>query len=801
MEGLDLLKCKECPFSKSKKVTPERDKEEKTVIFVGMAPAAQELLKGEFFVGPSGQLLRQVSESLGYSSYQFTNVLLCPIPHEAPDSQVSKALVCCKPRLRRELELYNPKLVIALGNLPIKALTGKDYGVMKVEGRILKDGTYPVLAVPHPAAVLRSPDLYRDFVDDLKVGIRFLSPSWIQVTDDPTYTVIKDETELEELCRKIDRADDVVVDLETTGLGFYPYGRKPDGIRCAVISLDQNHAYIVPGLSSPHYEPHPDFVDSDKLRAALNRPCIFHNGQFDCGFLWQKGYRTTIGYDTFLAHYMLDERSWTHSLKLLSRKYLGAPEWEEELKEYLPNKNASYDLVPDSVLYKYAAYDTVCTYLLQQRFKEELTASIYKDLIIPCTNMFVDLRHDGIRIDADSLFDIDGVLNAELKEREREISKLAGRTINPSSPKEVAELLYDDLGIKPHKRFGRSTRSIALENMGGLEIAQKIIEYREVAKLKSTYVFSLAKFVDLDLKIHPFLKLFASVTGRLGAADPSVLNVVKDKRIKSLYLPPKGKLFMDADQKQMELRWYCIITGDDHLKELLLTGDPHGLISDKIKDVTGKEYIRTLVKSGVFGGIYMRGIESYMVMFLMSKEDAIGLRDTIYQMVPTLKPYHNGTWVELKELGELESYFGRKRRFGLLTKDNFHEAWRQGVNFKIQSAASDTNLWCMLHLYQNGKSLGCRPVFPVHDSILFSIESEECVIPIQTEMERFSTELVGGVMPFTVESKFGTSWGDCVIACHACGKRIEGNLRKVKVKGITHCHKCAKLQGVVDLGN
>jgi len=787
----DLCDCAKCPLGKNRMVVPERELgREHRAVFVGMAPAQNECLEGEFFVGDSGHLIRNVVDSLGYEDYQVTNVLLCPIPYGTLDSETRLAASCCKPRLDQELQYYRPDLLVALGNLPLRTLTDNwNLNITAVEGSIIA-GRYPVLAVTHPASVLRRPETYIDFVEDLRAGYRYLYGNWVQITTKPDVTII-DESTLPELCQKVENCTDYVVDLETTGKGFYPYDRNRDKIRCAVISFDAASAYVVPGYSSPYFPEHPNYIHNEHLKKVLeDNPAIYHNGQFDCGFLWQEGIKAKIKYDTFLAHYLTDERAYSHGLKLLSRKRLNAPDWEGALKNYLPNKKSSYDLVPDDMLYKYAAFDTISTYLLWQQLRQEVWEGIYKTLLVPATNMFVDVRHTGMGIDIGAFMDADEVIADELDREIADLRKIVGYSINPRSPKAVAELLYDDLKIPINRRFGRSTSAEALKNLPENPVTEKIIRIREVAKLKSTYVSSLSSFIDNDYRIHPFLKLFSTVTGRISAADPSVLNVVKDNRIKKMYIPEKDHWLVDMDQKQMELRWYCIVTEDNVLKEKLLTGDPHGIISDEILRLTGSVWPRDKVKAGVFGKIYRRGVQSFMSGFRISKEDALDLMNCISSMVPSLGPYHTGVEELVKTLGYVESYFGRRRRFGLLQTDTIHEAFRQAGNFLVQSPASDTNLYCMLNLYNEGKKHGYRPYWPVHDSVVFDIEDPEMINTVRRETEKFSRELVNGKMDFTIEAKAGKSWGDMDDVCPICGKMVKDEALKGKYKGAFMCKPC-----------
>ena len=342
MIDVSLCDCENCPLSQMVEseytkgvfrrvgqgpIVPKREDRHYDVVFVGISPAFEEVNKKEFFVGKSGTLLKRTADALGYKDYQTTNTMLCYFPQSATDAEIKKAVECCKPRLIKEFEQYKPKLIVALGNIALHAITEKDVGIQSVDGRVLHSPYGDVLALVHPAAILRRTEEFPDFVDSLRSGLRFLEGTYQQVTLEPN-VVVADYDNIAEICEKMARADNLVVDLETTGKGFYPYSRNPDKIRCIVACVDDSTAYIIPGESSPFYEPHPNFVEHPGVKDALeHNPAIYHNGQFDCGFLWQEGYRSKIKYDTFLAHYMMDERPYSHSLKLLGRKWLNAPEW------------------------------------------------------------------------------------------------------------------------------------------------------------------------------------------------------------------------------------------------------------------------------------------------------------------------------------------------------------------------------------------------------------------------------------------------------------------------------------------
>ena len=776
MVNLSLCNCNECPLNGRPKILSEGS-EKADVVFVGIAPAREELILKRPFVGWSGQVLRKTAEHLGYKDYYITNVMLCP-EDELSDSEKRTAIKCCSERLSDEIRRVNPKLTIALGNVPLKALTDLDIKIGSVEGRVITGLHGYVLPIEHPATLSRPEKTgnFPDFVDALGSGIRWLSGTYQQAITPET--VVVDENNLPEVCQRLENANIVSTDLETTRNGFYPYAQEPDGIRCLVLAIDDKTAYVVPGESSPHFEQHPNYVQDERLKYVLNKSkCIFHFGQFDCGFLWQAGYKTKMFYDTFLAHYMLDEREYAHGLKALARKYLGAADWEGEmLSKYLPKKSDSFDLIPDDVLYKYASHDAVYTYQLYQRFSKQVNDGLYNDLIMPCANMFVDTRHRGYRIDIDVLLNLGDELNKDLEIVEQELKEFVGYTLNPNSPQEIAHLLYDELGIlregrrRPGKKdvkSGRSTDKRVLEPYKDIPIVSKILEYRDLHKLSGTYVSGIAKHLGRDWRLFPEIMLAGTVTGRLASKNPSIMNIPRTGAIKRLFVAEPGHYIVDADQGHMELRCYAIIAKDKYLHDLLMKRkgdpgyiDPHDLVGQETSKRCGREIDRITAKGGVFGRIYGRGLASFMASFGLSRQDAQELVNVIDSLFPTIPEYNEQIRHKIHMQGYLESYFGRRRHFGLLTPENVAECHRQGCNFGPQSMGTDVNLHCMLHIYNMRREFGAVPLFPVHDSILFDIESLESVNPMRKEMERYCEELVDGAINFNIATKVGKSWGE-----------------------------------------
>jgi len=347
-----------------------------------------------------------------------------------------------------------------------------------------------------------------------------------------------------------------------------------------------------------------------------------------------------------------------------------------------------------------------------------------------------------------------------------ELSDMVGRVLNPFSSQDVASLVYDSLGYPEQPGFGRSTSAKVLRLQGGA-ICDKILEVREFGKLRSTYVIGVANFIDNDFRIHPFIKLHGTVTGRLAASDPSIMNVSYDGGVRKLYIAEKNRKLLELDQKQMELRCYIIESGDDYLRNMLESGaDPHSMVQERLIQKTaysskwsGHEG-RKKAKTGVFGRLYGRGIRDFMLSFGLTEKEATDFLKTIDELFPSVPAYLARVKKEVHATGVLTSHFGRKRRFGLVLDENKHEAYRQASNFYIQSMASDINLLGMLRLWEMRHKWDIFPLFPVHDSVLIDVPDESVVPEIRAELESYSRELVNGAMDFKIECSIGPNWGE-----------------------------------------
>ena len=757
------MNCKECPFAgpdpiygegtitEGSKLIAVKEDRQWDVVVVGMAPAVEEEKQGRPMVGVSGQDLRRTLYQMGIKDYYITNIFLCPI---LDDSLVSQAKDCCRDVIEEVLS-KRPKLTIALGDLPLHILADTDYKIKEIEGRIIPSKVGPLLPVSHPAYYRRHPDQFYDFLECMRPSIRFLNGQYFQAVE-PTHTLVTHEN-LGEVLNELDKHEEVAVDLETTG--FFSHGWEPNRILEMGLAVDHQHAYIVSG----------GMIDKGMLEEFKpileKKKGIYWNAQFDAGFLKQKGVTPNVWFDGMLAHYSIDERPYSHGLKKVAGRYLGAGNWEEDLDKYIPKrmkKSVSYEVVPSEVRNVYLAKDVTRTYQLKDALWADINSKVFWNLLMPACRMFIEIEHRGMRVDPVKLMALDETLEKDLEKREEELYELTKESVNYLSSKQVSQLLYEKMEFPMDPHFGPTTSKAYLGQFReSSELIEKILDYREIAKLKGTYIEGFARFVDQKFRIHPSIKIFGSVTGRLSSENPSIMNVKNMGKLREIFLPDSGHILLYSDLKQNELRWYCVTAGDQDLIEVLKNGgDPHELVRQEVygstEDGLLKDRQRAYAKAVVFGRIYKRSrgdIERQVGSEVIDK-----VMEAVDSIAPNIDSYYRSILKQLKNQGYIESFFGRRRRFSLVTPETRHEVERQAVNFPIQSAGSDLMLLTMLHLWKVKDEYGIWPFWPLHDSITMDAVDRKVLPLVKKEMEAYALEVVNGVIPFIWEFDWGINW-------------------------------------------
>ena len=458
--------------------------------------------------------------------------------------------------------------------------------------------------------------------------------------------------------------------------------------------------------------------------------------------------------DTELAEYLIDAVTNEYSLNRLAAKYL--------------NK---YDGQPD-------AYDL---YRLAGVIKEELEKQeldkLYFEIELPLTEVLYKMEKQGFAVDKQMLSDAGYNLDKKIMALANEIYEYAGEQFNINSPKQLGHILFEKLGLPYGKKIksGYSTDVETLARLSGKHpVIEKIIEYRQAAKLKSTYVDGLIASVGKDGKIHTKFMQTITATGRLSSIEPNLQNIPvrteEGKQLRRAFVPSgEDRILIDADYSQIELRIMAHVSMDPSMIEAFRNKeDIHASTAAKVFGVS-KELVSSQMRSDAkavnFGIIY--GISD----FGLSKNIDIGIKEAnefielYFKNYPSVKEYMNGSIRDAKAAGYVKTMFGRKRMMKELSSRNYNErsfGERVAINMPIQGSAADIIKIAMLKIDSEltKRGLDARMILQVHDEIIIDapIKEKETIVQLLREcMENVVTLKV----PLEVEISSGTNWYNC----------------------------------------
>ncbi len=591
------------------------------------------------------------------------------------------------------------------------------------------------------------------------------------------YTLIDTAEQRQELIDKLLHADEVCFDIETTSV---------DANNCSIVGL----AFSL----QPHtgyYVPLPG--DQQKAKAILEafRPFfesehtlkIGQNLKFDILVLLWHGFKVRKPvFDTLIAHYLL-EPEMRHNMTILAESYLGyTPEPIENLIGKKGKNQGSMKDVPVDKIKEYATEDADITLQLKQKFaplleKDEKTYTLFREVEMPLLHVLAKMEFEGVAIDKQFLGDYAKELNETIQRIKKEVYELAGEQFNLDSPKQLGPILFEKLQI-PYK--GRKTKtgqySTSEEKLADLakdyEIAGKILEYRELNKLKSTYVEALPKLINpKDKRIHTTFNQAVAATGRLSSTNPNLQNIPirteKGRRIRKAFVPrDQDHLLLAADYSQIELRLVAEISKDEAMLEAFQNNiDIHTSTASRVYGVAFEDVdkeMRRSAKTVNFGIIY--GISAYGLSQRLgiSREEAARLIDQYFTQYPGIKAYMDKTVESAKEKGYVETLLGRKRYLKDINSRNATVrgyAERNAINTPIQGTAADMIKIAMNKIDWRLRDHGFRSMMTmqVHDELVFDARKEEVedLKPIITDEMKKPLSLK---VPVIVEMGVGENW-------------------------------------------
>jgi len=771
-------KCDECPLqAKGSYVPPDfNGNMQAKYLLVGEAPGGTEAKKGKPFTGMSGKLLDATLKEQGIDKSEavLTNIVLCRPPGNATPGP--HEIKCCAPALQDTIELVQPEFVVAMGNSAASSFLGRTTKITQDRVGPPKDTDqgYKLIPTVHPAACLRNPNMFPLFAADIgklkpHVQIKWEPPQWKAYDDEhKSLRVIK------ELHNQGNR---LVVDLEVGEDKDDTYGH-PNTLLAAGIAYDSGKAVVIGERA----------LQAESVRKALTnllreKDITCHNGKYDLGTLYRMGFGIfKLANDTMFKAYTLDEVPGTKGLKYQSRERLGCPDWDAEIKPYVTGKDGSWHNIPKDILYKYNAYDVGATWDLEDHLDPLMDNDDRRlhDFLCRASDQFMLIESDGIFIDHNALDELDIVLQDDMKitppmvepmldnfdERVKGlIAKNKG--FNPNSPDQVKAAFQLMTGAR------LTTTDIDMLNVllnskkpGVKEFAGKMITWRKVAKLYGTYVKGIKERLDDDGRIRTSYLLHGTETGRTSSRNPNVQNTPRlseygNIAMRRIYSAEPGNKLIYADYGNIEGRIVGVLADDENMIEILqdLDRDIHSEMAESIFGPKFTKEERVAAKTVVHGKNYARTAHGIAEGLGIKVSTATKISNAYDRRFPRVLKWHEEIKHQVLQTEEpLITPYGRKRRFGLITRDNAEDVYKEALAFKPQSIGSDITLTAAVALRQKGVPVR---IF-IHDGIVVEVpeadvpETVELMRHEMTEAAKFFTERV----PFPVDINVGDNWAE-----------------------------------------
>jgi DNA polymerase-1 len=615
--------------------------------------------------------------------------------------------------------------------------------------------------------------------------------------------IVRDEAALQEMVRRLEAAKWISFDLETDSLE-----RLSAGIVGFCLAVEPPTAYYVPvghlrgaaqadsgqmNLFAGSAELAPGQLPIERvveaIRPAMTDPNIFkvaHNAKFDCMILERHGIQAyPVKFDTMIAEWLTDPSTKHKGLKDLSRHRLGAEMTEIEDLIGRGKNQVTFGEVPIEVAAPYGAADADMTLRLVPPLQQELEEKGLTKLIdmeMELLPVVADMERAGVRIDTDFFRHMSQDLAAAMLNLEQTIYEIAGEPFNINSTQQLSDILFKKLqlpreGLKKIASGHYSTAADVLENLKVADttgIINAIIEYRELGKLKGTYVDALPQMINPATgRIHTSFSQTGAITGRLASSNPNLQNIPirseVGQRIRRGFITEPGWTFLSVDYSQVELRILAHISQDETLLEAfredqdIHTATAAAIYGIPVEKVTKNQ--RRFAKTINFGLIYGMGA------FRLARETGLTLGEAetyvkkYFAQFPGIERYLEGTRQKARTDGYVETLFGRRRYFPVLktamsnaNRQAVQRAEREAVNHPIQGTAADIIKLAMIRLHAELTArYRARLLLQVHDELLLEVPLEELdevrdlVIDLMSDAFKLD-------VPLKVEAETGANW-------------------------------------------
>ncbi|NBR51973.1 MAG: DNA polymerase I [Rhodobacteraceae bacterium] len=523
----------------------------------------------------------------------------------------------------------------------------------------------------------------------------------------------------------------------------------------------------------------------DMLGPVLEDAAILKIGQnikYDAKIFARNGITVAPIDDTMLMSYAMNAGLHNHGMDLLSEQYLG--HIPIEIKTLLgTGKSAiTFDRVPVADAVRYAAEDADVTMRLWETFKPQLhrkrVATVYETLERPLVSVLARMEMAGIKVDRDTLSRMSNAFAQSMAGLEDEIQKLAGRPFNVGSPKQLGEILFDEMalpgGVKG-KTGAYGTGADVLEDLATEhELPGKVLDWRQLAKLKSTYTDALQDHINPETgRVHTSYSIAGANTGRLASTDPNLQNIPvrteEGRRIREAFVAEKGKVLVSLDYSQIELRILAHVAGIEALKTAFREGhDIHAMTASEMFDVPLDQMtpdIRRQAKAINFGVIY--GISGFGLArnLRIPRDQAQGFIDRYFERFPGIRAYMDDTVAFAKENGFVQTLFGRKIHTPEINAKGPGAGFarRAAINAPIQGTAADVIRRAMIRMDGAIGHLPAKMLLQVHDELLFEVDeaaADDLIGVAREVMEGAAAPAVKMDVALSVDAGRGANWAE-----------------------------------------
>jgi DNA polymerase-1 len=630
---------------------------------------------------------------------------------------------------------------------------------------------------------LASPELHKLFLDlEFNMLIRELSTPTAETAEKESvdYRTIDNEKDLKELVKRLRKSREFAFDTETDGL---------DPISCGLVGISiskkEGEGFYIPvghdegtnlDVEICHKLLNPVLADPEIKKVAMNFKFDFH-------VMTRAGYEISeFDHDPMLASYVLDPTSRQHGLSALALKHFNYT--MQPITDLIGTgkKQKTFNTVPIDKATFYSAEDADFTLRLSHKLEpmvKEMGASrLLHEIELPLSRVLAVMERNGVKIDVKLLEKMSGEMAGELEDIVHDIYTLAGHEFNINSPSQLGDILFKELELKPVRKTAKTSAystdvNVLTELAKKHDLPKRVLDYRHLQKLKSTYVDTLPALVNSETgRVHTSYNQAVAATGRLSSTDPNLQNIPirteVGSHIRKAFIPAdKGHTLLAADYSQIELRILAHFSKDETLSESFIEGeDVHARTASEVygvdlKDVTPD--MRRVAKTANFAVIY--GVSAYGLsqqsdMTVGESREFIKLYNARY---PKIKEFTDGVIARAREEMYVTTLLGRRRNLPEINSKNHNVrqfAERTAVNTVIQGTAADMIKIAMIQIQKKLDTRESKMIMQVHDELVFDVKKTELSDIKQLVKEKMESCLKLNV-PVVVDVGVGDNWLDC----------------------------------------